>query len=335
MAFSHGKNGKLYVNGFDLTAYFNDFSTAAKAQAADATVYGLGAKTYIGGLQEGTLSAKGFFEPSPNTTDQILTSALGANDQAITFVPTGVVSTAPGVRVLTADGIETDFTVMSPVTGINAVSAQFLANNGLQGGVLLHDPTVAETTVGTIPGQTGNAGSISGIDDTPLAAIATVTAASNAGPIVITTSAAHNLFTGAAVTITGVLGNPAANGSWVVTVLTPTTFSLNGSVGNGVYTSGGTVTQATTNGAYGVFQLIGLGGTGAPTITVAKLQHSPTSGGTFTDLASFSIGAGLTAPGYGILSVPTGTFINKFIRCSVTTSGTTVSANYLATFVRL
>jgi len=35
-------------------------------------------------------------------------------------------------------------------------------------------------------------------------------------------------------------GNTAANGDWEVTVLTADTFSLNGSTGNGAYTSGGT-----------------------------------------------------------------------------------------------
>jgi len=71
----------------------------------------------------------------------------------------------------------------------------------------------------------------------------TVSGASNATPIVITTSTSHGLTTGNQVSITGVGGTTAANGNWVVTVLTATTFSLNGSVGNGAYTAGGTVTK--------------------------------------------------------------------------------------------
>lgn len=72
----------------------------------------------------------------------------------------------------------------------------------------------------------------------------TITAASNASPIVIT-SASHGLVTGSVITIAGVGGNTAANtgldngAPWTVTVLTDSTFSLNGSSGNGVYTSGG------------------------------------------------------------------------------------------------
>ena len=76
----------------------------------------------------------------------------------------------------------------------------------------------------------------------------TVSGATNATPIVITTSAAHNLFDGMLVTIASVGGNTAANGSYYVDVLTSTTFALYSDsalttpvAGNGAYTSGGTV----------------------------------------------------------------------------------------------
>lgn len=67
----------------------------------------------------------------------------------------------------------------------------------------------------------------------------TVTGATNASPIVIT-SASHGLTTGTRITVADVLGNTAANGSFNVTNINATTFSLDGSTGNGAYTSGGT-----------------------------------------------------------------------------------------------
>ena len=67
-----------------------------------------------------------------------------------------------------------------------------------------------------------------------------VTAASNASPIAITT-AAHGLVTGNRVSISGVTGNPAANGTHVITVTSPTAFTLNGTTGAGTYTGGGIV----------------------------------------------------------------------------------------------
>lgn len=67
----------------------------------------------------------------------------------------------------------------------------------------------------------------------------TITGATNANPIVIT-STAHGLSTGMRVNITGVGGNLAANTTATITVLTANTFSLNGVAGNGAYTAGGT-----------------------------------------------------------------------------------------------
>lgn len=66
----------------------------------------------------------------------------------------------------------------------------------------------------------------------------TVTDATNATPIVVT-SASHGLTSGMRVTISGVAGNEAANGDFTITVISSSTFSLNGSTGDGSYTSGG------------------------------------------------------------------------------------------------
>lgn len=66
----------------------------------------------------------------------------------------------------------------------------------------------------------------------------TISAATNASPIAVT-SAAHNLQTGNRVTVTNVGGNTAANGTFSVTRTGANTFTLDGSTGNGGYTSGG------------------------------------------------------------------------------------------------
>jgi hypothetical protein len=71
-----------------------------------------------------------------------------------------------------------------------------------------------------------------------------ITNATNASPIVITTSVAHGLTTGDTVAVIGVGGNGAATGTHQVTVLSATTFSLDGSTGDGAYTQGGVWCQA-------------------------------------------------------------------------------------------
>ena len=66
-----------------------------------------------------------------------------------------------------------------------------------------------------------------------------ITGATNASPIVIT-STGHLLNTGDTISISGVVGNTAANGIFTITKVDANSFSLNGSTGNGAYSSGGT-----------------------------------------------------------------------------------------------
>ena len=68
-----------------------------------------------------------------------------------------------------------------------------------------------------------------------------ITGATNAAPIVCTTSLAHGYSTGDVIVITNANGNTAANGVFKVTVTNSTTFSLDDSSGNGAWTSGGLI----------------------------------------------------------------------------------------------
>lgn len=74
----------------------------------------------------------------------------------------------------------------------------------------------------------------------------TVSGATNASPIEITTTAGHGYSTGETVTVASVGGNTAANGTWTIVKTSSTKFTLTGSTGNGTYTSGGTVTPSPT-----------------------------------------------------------------------------------------
>lgn len=59
-----------------------------------------------------------------------------------------------------------------------------------------------------------------------------ITGVSNSTPVVVTTAAAHGYATGDVVIVSGVFNQTAANGHWPVRVLTPTSFELQGSIGN-------------------------------------------------------------------------------------------------------
>lgn len=68
-----------------------------------------------------------------------------------------------------------------------------------------------------------------------LAPFVSITGASNATPVVVTTATAHGMATGDRVHVEGVLGNTGTNGDFKITFVSATTFALDGSVGNGVY----------------------------------------------------------------------------------------------------
>jgi hypothetical protein len=67
---------------------------------------------------------------------------------------------------------------------------------------------------------------------------AAITGATNATPIVVTSNG-HGLTNGQRVTISGVVGNTGANGTFTVANVTTNTYELVSSVGNAPYVSGG------------------------------------------------------------------------------------------------
>lgn len=77
-----------------------------------------------------------------------------------------------------------------------------------------------------------------------------ITDATNATPIEIEAEG-HEVATGDSVTVSGVLGNTAANGTFTATKVDANHFTLNSSVGNGTYSGAGTITKpAAGTGTY-------------------------------------------------------------------------------------
>ena len=81
----------------------------------------------------------------------------------------------------------------------------------------------------------------------PTVAGRTVASATNANPIVITSTYPHGYSTGDSVTISGALVNTNANGTRVITKINESSFSLNGIAGNGVHTANTGVYVAKVN----------------------------------------------------------------------------------------
>ena len=147
----------------------------------------------------------------------------------------------------------------------------------------------------------------------------TVNAASNATPIVIGCTAAHNFTTGQAVYVSGVGGNTAANGIWVVTFVGTTSFSLDGSVGNGVYTAGGTVKGSFRTTLY-------------PTSTAVQTVTGSAAGFTYNVRYSLVSGgvASVFSEQWNITPTPTTTTVSAVRQPGTVTPTSTVNLSQLA-----
>lgn len=136
MAFVHGKNACVLVGASDLSAYFNDVSWSQELSADETTAFGSGDKTYIVGIGDGKISASGLFDGTVVVgSDVVLEAALSAaSDSVLLTAPSGNVL---GARVKLAAGIETTYEVSEKVTDVVETKAEFQANGGVDGGIIL------------------------------------------------------------------------------------------------------------------------------------------------------------------------------------------------------
>lgn len=95
-----------------------------------------------------------------------------------------------------------------------------------------------------------------------------ISGATNATPIVLTVPSGHGYLANDLVVVSGVTGNTAANGTWVVETVGTTTVTLKNSVGNGAYSSGGTIVK-------GNFAINRMEEDGTTPRTVYKAASSP------------------------------------------------------------
>ena len=128
------------------------------------------------------------------------------------------------------------------VTGDHVMLGGVTSNRAANGGWIAD---VVDADHITLRGSSGNGtGAVTGFAIGPAHPDThPVTGATNPAapaPVVIT-CAAHGFVTGDIVAVSGVEGNAGANGSWPIQVLSPDTFSLQGSRGSGAYTAGGVV----------------------------------------------------------------------------------------------
>jgi len=145
LAFKHGSNARVYVNGYDLSAYLKNFSISGEAETHDVTTFTATAKSYIAGLKDATLSADGVYDGDTSGIDEILQAALGQDTSIWTYFPQGEVAVEDAGYGF--DAIATSYEVETPVDDVAAVSAEAQSKVGLER-VLSYHPLGQETESG-------------------------------------------------------------------------------------------------------------------------------------------------------------------------------------------
>lgn len=109
MAFVHGKNTVITLDGDDLSAFTNTSELTRTADSHDTTTYGKETHVYEGGLQDGTASLGGIYDNSATGPRAIIEPLIGSKVVLIRQ-PEGAGSTLPqdSVTVLVTSYVETN-----------------------------------------------------------------------------------------------------------------------------------------------------------------------------------------------------------------------------------
>lgn len=223
------------------------------------TITGSNSAPSINGLQTVTVLSSNTFSIPVNVTTagtlgsvstyaSNLTISAGADPRAVldnliakVAIDPGRVSQPgafPGSDYTQYEAISGDFTI----TNVSATSPTILTTaspNGLTTGRSItitgsnstpsidgiYQVTVLSPTTFSIPVNVTNNG-VTAITNIAIQQTTTISAISVANPTVVTTTTPHNLLTGETINITGSNSTPNINGPQIVTVLSPTTFSI-------------------------------------------------------------------------------------------------------------
>ena len=147
MAARHGKDTKVYFNGFDFSTFLNEASQpAATYDTADTTTFTDTAKTYIPSLVDATYSLSGLFEGQAGATDQIFNAAVTeatAGDDDLVVLYDGDVAGNTGYATRSC---ATAYEVTAPVADIVAVTFSAQSTVGVERIEVLYAMTDTEVT---------------------------------------------------------------------------------------------------------------------------------------------------------------------------------------------
>lgn len=143
MAFSHGKDIVVFLDGINISSYFKDITAGQEVDTPEVTTFGKTARVYIPGLKDDTVSLGGYFDGGTGAIEEILEPLLGNATGAILTVGwNGTTIGNRGVHITVLESsLETSGGVDDPVE----LSAEFTTKASLERGIFLRPHTTLQT----------------------------------------------------------------------------------------------------------------------------------------------------------------------------------------------
>ena len=127
MAFGHGKNMEVHVNGYDLTAYFESCESSHDADVAETSVFGGNNKAFVAGQKQATITLAGFYDGTAAAVDAVLQAAVGVDNSEFCVWPQGDTAGNYGQGF---QGIQTAYSITGTVDDACRVSASVQSITG-------------------------------------------------------------------------------------------------------------------------------------------------------------------------------------------------------------
>lgn len=160
--FLHGKGTKVLLDEFDLSGYFNSVDMTQTIDTAETTTFSLSSKTYIKGLEDGTVSLSGLYSQDTDGSDEELSAILGSATTPLVTVAfdAGTI----GNRCLVAKAHETNYSISNPVADVSSVSADFNASTDATANLVRSITTGVMLTTGASIAY-GDLGNLASVDN--------------------------------------------------------------------------------------------------------------------------------------------------------------------------
>jgi len=157
MAFFHSKKTKIYVNGYNLSSWFDAVDLPMNAENVETTPFNVDDKLYIMGNGTASLTAEGFYDGSTGASEEALLAAVGTTAIEISYYMYGDTTGYYGYGM---KALNTAYQISGSVTGASRVMSGFQSDVGKE--QLISLKSLAETTKSTSASAYSDTASASG-----------------------------------------------------------------------------------------------------------------------------------------------------------------------------